>query len=51
MLKSSLCDYSDAYILVPGTITITRAGAYAVVRKADKRNKQNVKLSNIYLLH
>ena len=26
MLRSSLCDYSDAYILVSGTITITRAG-------------------------
>ena len=23
MLKSSLCDYSDAYILVKGTITVT----------------------------
>ena len=23
MLRSSLCDYSDAYILVSGTITIT----------------------------
>ena len=23
MLKSSLCDYSDAYIIVSGTITIT----------------------------
>ena len=23
MLRSSLCDYSDAYILVKGTITIT----------------------------
>ena len=23
MLKSSLCDYSDAYIIVKGTITIT----------------------------
>ena len=22
MLKSSLCDYSDAYILVKGTITV-----------------------------
>ena len=27
MLKSSLCDYSDAYILVKGTIAITGAGA------------------------
>ena len=25
MLKSSLCDYSDAYILVQGRITITGA--------------------------
>ena len=29
MLKSSLCDYSDAYILVKGTLTITGAGADA----------------------
>ena len=27
MLRSSLCDYSDAYILVKGTITITAPGA------------------------
>ena len=27
MLGSSLCDYSDAYILVSGTIAITGAGA------------------------
>ena len=33
MLKSSLCDYSDAYILVKGTITITGAGADAAVRQ------------------
>ena len=26
MLRSNLCDYSDAYILVKGTITITGAG-------------------------
>ena len=25
MLRSSLCDYSDACILIKGTITITRA--------------------------
>ena len=29
ILKSSLCDYSDAYILVKGRITITGAGADA----------------------
>ena len=26
MLKSSLCDYSDAYIIFKGKITITGAG-------------------------
>ena len=38
MLKSSLCNYSDAYILVKGTITITGARDDAR-RQADKRNK------------
>ena len=27
MLRSSLCDYSDAYILVSGTITVTELAA------------------------
>ena len=39
MLKSSLRDYSDAYILVKGKITITGAGDDAAVRKADERDK------------
>ena len=39
MLKSSLCDYSDAYILVKGKITIAGAGADAADRQADERNK------------
>ena len=39
MLKSSLCDYSDAYILVKGKITITGAGDDAAARQADERNK------------
>ena len=29
MLKSSLCDYSDAYILAKGTISITKTAAGA----------------------
>ena len=40
MLKSSICDYSDAYILVKGNVTITWAGADAAARNADKRNNQ-----------
>ena len=39
ILKSSLCDYSDAYILVKGRITITGAGADAAARRADEREK------------
>ena len=39
ILKSSLCDYSDAYILVKGTITIAGAGADAAARQADERDK------------
>ena len=39
MLKSSLCDHSDAYILIKGTITITGAGDDAAARQADERDK------------
>ena len=39
MLRSSLCDYADKYILVKATITITRAGDDATSRQADERNK------------
>ena len=39
MLKSSSCDYSDAYILVKGTITIVVAGDDAAARQADERDK------------
>ena len=39
MLKSSLCDYSDGYILVKGKITITGARDDAAARQADERDK------------
>ena len=39
MLRSRLCDYSDAYILVSGTITITGAGADDAAKRLDERNK------------
>ena len=39
MLKSSLCDYSDAYILVKGKITISGAGDDAGARQPDERDK------------
>ena len=43
MLKSSLCDYSDAYILVKGTISINNttgagAGANNINRKVIFKN-------------
>ena len=39
ILKSNLCDYSDAYILVKGKIIITRRGDDAAARQADERDK------------
>ena len=39
MLKSSVCDSSDAYILVKGTTTINGIGADAAARRADEREK------------
>ena len=42
MLKSSLCHYSDAYVLVKGTITIAGAGDDEEARQADERNKDLV---------
>ena len=38
ILKSSLCDYSDTYILVKGIITITGAGDDVAARQADEKN-------------
>ena len=39
MLKSSLCYYSDAYILVKEKIAINRAGYDAAARQADETDK------------
>ena len=39
MLRSSLYDYVDAYILVKGAITIAGARDDAAARRADERNK------------
>ena len=39
MLRSSLYDYSDAYILASGTITITGAGAHDGAKRLDEINK------------
>ena len=39
MITSNLCDYSDAYILVSGTITITGEGDNDAEKRADKRTK------------
>ena len=39
LLKSSLCDYSDAYIHVKGKITITVEVDNEAARHADERNK------------
>ena len=37
MLKSILCDYSDAYILVKGTITVNNIGRAAAPNNRNKK--------------
>ena len=39
MLRSNLCDYAHAYILVNGRLTITGAGADGPTRRVDERDK------------
>ena len=38
MLKSSLCDYSDAYILVKENITVNNTGTAAAPNNINKNN-------------
>ena len=47
MLRSNLCDYSDAYILVKGTITVTAPGVNNnAVNIRDKRNRPLILKNN-----
>ena len=47
MLRSSLCDYSDAYILVKGAITVTAPGANNDTNNIrDKRNRPLILKNN-----
>ena len=39
MLRSSLCDYADAYILVKETITVTRAAYHDAAKQLEERNR------------
>ena len=41
MLRSSLCDYSDAYTLVSGTITVPNTAA-----AANPNNRKNIVIKN-----
>ena len=40
MLNSILCDYSDAYILAKGTITVPNTAAAAATAAAKNGNKK-----------
>ena len=48
MLKSSLCDYSDAYILVKGTITVNNTAAQGAA--ANNTNKKVILKIVLHLL-
>ena len=39
MLRLSLCDYSNAYLLLSGTLTIAGARNYDAVKRLDEKNK------------
>ena len=48
MLRSNLCDYSDAYILVKGTITVTAPGVDNNANNIrDKRNRPVILKNNV----
>ena len=40
ILKSSLCDHSDAYIIVKRTVIIIRAGVDAAAKKWDEQQEE-----------
>ena len=44
MLRSDLCDYADAYILVNGTIIVTAAAGANNIR--DKKKNRKLILKN-----
>ena len=48
ILKSSLCDYSDAYILVKGTITVNNTAAADA--NANNTNKRVIFKTVLHLL-
>ena len=49
MLKLSLCDYSKAYVLVQGTVTVVGQGANAAATSGDRNDKELIfKLCTIY---
>ena len=62
MLRSNLCDYSDAYILAKGTITITgnagpepnpdapRTAAQLLSAQQDKQMKE-IKVGHLKIVH
>ena len=42
MISSDVCDYSDAYVLVSGTIAITGVGDDINAKSTDKTNKEEI---------
>ena len=46
MLKSSLCDYSEAYILVKGTIAVNNIAVAGA--GANNTNRKRIKLCSIH---
>ena len=49
MPRSDLCDYSDAYIVFKGNITVTNPGNYAYDKKLAFRNNAPFRCCNAYV--
>ena len=48
VLRSRLCDYSDVYIIVKGTVTLIGQGSDVLATQADRNNKQVFKNSAMF---
>ena len=48
MIRSNLCNYSDDYLLVSGTIIIPGVGAGDAAQRANERNKGVIIILKLY---
>ena len=52
MLRLGLCDYSDAYVLVRGTITVPNTGIAAALNNTNKKGiyVNTIQMKDLYAI-